>query len=289
MKFKLDFLVIGAQKCATTWLYECLKDHPEISLPKNKREVEYIGGDLWKSKGDSWYYNLFNCDSNQIVGDVSVEYLFDDDSPKLLNERFKNLKLIASLRNPSQRAISAYYWLLRSGQIKSNESMFEYFESKIEDYNLNRDKSHVLMRGVYRDQLERYLEYYDSSQIKIIFYDSIKEGSQEVFCDICNFLGVDSTFIPPKINAKPKKNSMNRTLIKLERVFSFSKVMKKALQKMHQVISDKRAEHQNSTDVMDTLNLLDDFYKEHNIKLLSLLESNNLVDEQGIIYLKTWN
>ena len=84
MKNKLDFVVIGSQKCATTWLYDILNQHPAISLPKDKREVEYLGGDLWKKHGDNWYFDLMRSNDNEIAGDVSVEYIFNKESAKLL-------------------------------------------------------------------------------------------------------------------------------------------------------------------------------------------------------------
>ena len=44
---KLDFLVIGSQKCATSWLFYCLQEHYELLLPTKKNEKEYIGGDIY--------------------------------------------------------------------------------------------------------------------------------------------------------------------------------------------------------------------------------------------------
>ncbi len=76
MENTLDFLVIGSQKCATTWIYDILDQHSSISLPKDKREVEYLGGKLWLEKGDEWYFNLMKKDSqDKLSGDVSVEYI----------------------------------------------------------------------------------------------------------------------------------------------------------------------------------------------------------------------
>src|SRR5687768_7836818 len=108
MHSKPDFLVIGAQKCATTWLYECLKDHPQICLPKSKKEVEYIGGDLYKEKGMDWYLSLIDhCGEDKVKGDVSVEYIINPDSPEILHTLNPELKFIVSVRNPVDRALSA--------------------------------------------------------------------------------------------------------------------------------------------------------------------------------------
>ena len=59
-----------------------------------------------EKNGDQWYFNLFNDCNGVIFGDVSVDYICNNESPKLLYERFPNLKLIISLRNPVDRAIS---------------------------------------------------------------------------------------------------------------------------------------------------------------------------------------
>ena len=53
---KPNFLVIGAQRAGTTWLYECLREHPEIFLPETK-ELHYF--DLNHEKGDEWYFQHF--------------------------------------------------------------------------------------------------------------------------------------------------------------------------------------------------------------------------------------
>ena len=54
---RIDLLLIGAQKCATSWLYECMRDHPQMWLPAKKREVKYLGSPYYGgSYGGSPYY-----------------------------------------------------------------------------------------------------------------------------------------------------------------------------------------------------------------------------------------
>ena len=60
VKEKIDFLIIGAQKSATSWLYDCISEHPQICVPKQKKEIEYIGGELYKKNGLEWYFSLLN-------------------------------------------------------------------------------------------------------------------------------------------------------------------------------------------------------------------------------------
>src|SRR5215472_8103927 len=111
-----DFLVIGSQKCATSWLYDCLNEHPQICMPRHKREIEYIGGQLYKEKGMDWYLSLLgHCNGEKVKGDVSVEYIVNDESPRLLYDLNPNLKFILNVRNPVDRAMSALNWYTRKG------------------------------------------------------------------------------------------------------------------------------------------------------------------------------
>lgn len=34
--FKVDFIGVGDQKAASTWIYQCLSEHPEIDTAKTK-------------------------------------------------------------------------------------------------------------------------------------------------------------------------------------------------------------------------------------------------------------
>ena len=74
---KPDFLVIGAQKSGTTWLWSMLNQHPETDLPIEK-EIHYFGGIENFRKGKEWYYNHFrNLTNGKLTGEASTTYLYD--------------------------------------------------------------------------------------------------------------------------------------------------------------------------------------------------------------------
>ncbi len=52
----MDFAVTGAQKCATSWLYYCLRDHPGICVPDKKLEAGYIGGAMFAEQVTDWFF-----------------------------------------------------------------------------------------------------------------------------------------------------------------------------------------------------------------------------------------
>ncbi|MGD9211988.1 MAG: sulfotransferase, partial [Desulfobacteraceae bacterium] len=128
---KPDFLIIGAQKSGTTWLWRMIDQHPQTALPQ-KKEIHYFGGSENYRQGKQWYYEHFaDIDKSKITGEASTTYLFDfvpfwhnpsddllmDNSlpslPELINNELPDVKIIAILRNPVRRAISAYNHLMR--------------------------------------------------------------------------------------------------------------------------------------------------------------------------------
>jgi hypothetical protein len=127
-----DFLLIGAQKSGTTWLWRVLDQHPGTDLPR-KKEIHFFGGVENYRKGKEWYYSHFEgLDSSKVIGEASTTYLYDNIPfwynpsssievdcslpaiPELITNELPNIKIIAILRDPVWRAVSAYkHWMTR--------------------------------------------------------------------------------------------------------------------------------------------------------------------------------
>ena len=219
---KPDFLVIGAQKCATSWLYLCLRDHPAIHLPVSKREVEYLGGDLYEERGEAWYYDLLaGATPEQVVGDVSVDYLWDPRGAAAVERHVPGTKLIAVLRNPVQRAISSYLWYVRRGRLQELDLNvgFEQALAEVGEPGSSEEarvRHQVVARGYYDEQLARYLAFASPGQVMVVAYEEIAADAQAVLRRIYSFLGVDSTFVPPSLSNRAKQNSYNPLLLRIE-------------------------------------------------------------------------
>ena len=230
----IDFFLIGAQKCATSWMYLCLKEHPEISVPKEK-EDGYIGGDLFNNNGEEWFFNRFTNSENQKVrGDISVEYLYNADTAPLLKKYAKDPKFIVSLRHPVDRLISSYYWLVRVGKLPNIpiENAIENilnqpsgFPNKIEG-----PLEEIVRRSCYPHQLKKYLEHYDKEKFFVIQYEDIKGNEQEVINKVYNFLAVKH-FTPPSLKKQQLKNTYNNTSIAIENKLNRKSLFGKALAK----------------------------------------------------------
>ncbi|EKD32652.1 MAG: sulfotransferase [uncultured bacterium] len=187
-----EFLGIGVHKGGTSWIHACLYEHPQIFMPPDK-ELHFFSRNY--EKGIEWYLNHFKLrGSNQICGEISPTYMHSIDAPDRIFNYNKKIKLIVSLRNPVDRALSAYKYAKQIGEIKPSTS----FETA-----LNQDPAYIEY-GLYGKQLERYLNFFDKSQILIVLYDDIKKDPAAFMRKIYHFIGVEenfrSRFIEKKVN-----------------------------------------------------------------------------------------
>lgn len=208
--FKLDFIGIGAARSGTSWLANCLRAHPEICLSEPK-DIRYFnfqdheqGINKNHEKSFSWYMNHFrHCTANKIKGEFSAIYLYDKNAPSLIRKFFPEVKLIACLRNPIDRAYSQY-WMWRSYQRIENRA-FEY---------AIREESQYIERGYYSKQLKRYLEFFSIDQMFILLFDDMINHPLEELCKVFKFLNVSTdTDISSKILRK-KVNPSRKVKIK---------------------------------------------------------------------------
>ena len=117
MKYKLpDFIGCGFQKCATTALTFNLSKHPNISVPLCEHDYCFPDNEFnffcryhACSKLDiEWYKSNFVDDGN-IHGDISPNYSPDsDNSAKSIYKVHPDVKILFTMRNPIDRAYSAY-------------------------------------------------------------------------------------------------------------------------------------------------------------------------------------
>ncbi len=214
-EFKVDFLGIGAAKSGTTWLADMLRQHPQIFLPE-KKELDYFSqftkGEQNSNFGKpvSWYASFFKrAGEDQLKGEISPSYLSDDVAATKILEHNPQVKLIAILRNPIDRAYSHYFFHLENCLIDANSSFEEAIQAK----------PPILTRGEYVGQLKKYTDLFPKEHIQVIIYDDLKTDPKGVLEEVERFLGV-SLFIPKNIDEKsnvtryPQSKTTNKILRK---------------------------------------------------------------------------
>ena len=122
-----QFLVIGAYKSGSTAIQEALRAHPQIFLPAKGPsffafdEAPVIHRPLLPGTVRDWtaYQALFaDAPADAVRGEVSPEYLANPWSCGRIRARVPDVKLVAVLRNPVERAFSDYLMYVRDGDEK---------------------------------------------------------------------------------------------------------------------------------------------------------------------------
>ena len=145
---KADIFIAGGQKCGTTALFQFLTKHPDIIGAKSK-EVDFFSYTSMFEKGVDFYHNQFPNDPRNRLKkilqpkhylDASPSYLHDE-SPHVTSKRIyqynKKAKAIIVLRDPIERAISAYHHNIKL--FKANKDWWiEWVKSRKEDFNIQK-------------------------------------------------------------------------------------------------------------------------------------------------------
>lgn len=173
-----NFLLVGATKAATTWLYQCLNEHPEVFVPSLK-EVNYFSHQY--AQGEQWYLSFFkDVREQKAVGELSPSYFIDDECPSRIYAFNPDMKLLFMLRNPIERAYSQYCMELRYNTVS-------------EDIERELDLESIIVReSLYHRHISKFVGLFPPNNLKFIIYDDIKANPEKVLTDVFDFLGVNS-------------------------------------------------------------------------------------------------
>jgi hypothetical protein len=190
-----DFIVVGTQKAGTTWLFECLEEHPEAFVPEAKElhffcRPEDCRHSRW-GKGLAWYMQLFPQNGPyKARGELTTDYMFFPYVVDDLNGLNPNLKIIALLRHPADRAYSQY-WMKRR------------HSTEMPSFRRYLDENRAAVgRGFYYKQLYPYIERFGADRVRIYIYEEIKKDPQAFFADLCRFLNIDDRFQPKSLHQR---------------------------------------------------------------------------------------
>ena len=199
-----SFLIVGAQKSGTTSMYNHLVSHPQVRRPLTK-EVHYF--DVHYSRGPAWYRSNFPLKAARqgawITGEATPAYLFHPGAPERVAALLPGARLVVLLRNPVDRAYSHYHHELAKGaETLSFEQALKAEPTRLEgelerqmaeaDYfSYNARHYAYLERGMYADQLSRWLAFFPWDQLLVLRSECLFANPGPVLRRVHHFLALD--------------------------------------------------------------------------------------------------
>ncbi len=239
-----NFLIIGAPKCGTTSLYAYLQQHPQVfmSFPKEPTFFGNEGTDgLFNGPHDedrayhsrvitnfAEYSGLFdNVTNEKGVGEASIYYLYLPKAPEQIRKYVPKATMFAVLRNPADRAYSAYLHVVRQAR-----EPYSFARALREEPERIRQKWnplwHFKSMGFYYEQVKRYYDMFGRDQVHVYLYEDFQKEPMPLIKQVFEILGVDSSFVPDtarryKRSYVPKIPALEMALHKTKVRIEFSK------------------------------------------------------------------
>lgn len=193
MKRKIDFFIVGTPKGGTTALSFFLNQHPDIFFPE--KEVPYFSREELYKQGEQILASYYKIGKNEkIWGGVDVTLLYFLHAAQRMYEYHEDMKIIAVLRNPVDRAYSAYWYAKRFGW--ENSGTFEIALGKEEERSrgsLMEQAMRYLPHGHYITPLKHYMKLFGEKKVKVILNDDLKKSPEATIQNALKWLGVDES------------------------------------------------------------------------------------------------
>lgn len=227
---KPNLFIVGAQKAGTTSLHSYLKQH-QLALASVPKELNYFDRQQFYGKSTNWYEKHFVTWSKEkrIVFEATPNYLYDPLTAEAIHAYNPNSKIIIALRNPIDRAYSAWNMYrdifdrkkhrLIHREKRPNEpnplydvfhnnenfpSFLELIELEVAEIkNGNRLEPAILRRGLYAEQIERYHNHFKAENILILGFKELTQHPLNTMNRICRFLEIPE-FTSETLNTQPR-------------------------------------------------------------------------------------
>src|SRR5215216_462742 len=217
-----DFFIVGAPKSGTTAMYDFLRQHPQVFMPRLK-DITFFGQDLQFLRpriSYDRYLSLF-LDANGVprAGEASVWYLYSKLAAEEIKAFSPGASIIVMLRNPVDMLYAQHSEFLHNcnEEIEDFEAALDAEEDRKQGKRL--PKTVHLVEGLfyretakYAEQVRRYMDVFGQENVLVIIFDDFKQDTDKVYWQTLKFLGVDPNFRPKFRRVNSNKVLRNRRM-----------------------------------------------------------------------------
>lgn len=200
-----DFLIIGTQKGGTTSLFQYLARHRQVS-PGLVKEVHFFDREENYRQGKAWYARQFLGEADKLAYEATPEYLDREICAERIAGLLPEARLLVMLRNPIDRAYSAwnmYHRLPPQNLYHEPRSFTELLRQELAGQNYRG----YLDRGKYALHLRRFLRYFPQERFLLLDFAELQSDPVALLQRCWQFLGLEAT-----IEAEVRPHNQGRYL-----------------------------------------------------------------------------
>lgn len=203
-----SFVIVGASRSGTTSLFRALTTHPLVRRPTVNKGIRYF--DLNYYRPTAWYYGHFPMrptargrrGAEPVTFEASGYYLFHPFAVERLAREIPEVRIVAMLRDPIERAFSAWkHESARGFEWETFPRALELEDERLlgEADRMRRDPTYESFthrhlshrhRGEYAEQLERVYSVFPRSQVHVLESERFFMTPESEYRALLEFLGL---------------------------------------------------------------------------------------------------
>lgn len=197
----VDGFLMGVSKAASTWIHRCLREHPDVFVPKSD-SLKFF--DLRYHLGMPEYEkNFVGAPAHSLIVDASPTYLRSPVAARRISRHFPDARFVISLRNPIDRAFSQYWHEKKQGRLLYN------FDDCLKQFLLF---PWIIEHGFYTTHLLRLLDFYPKERVRVVLYDSLLSQPSVFLDEVLQGLQIQrGTFMPTVLGQRVNQAGAKET------------------------------------------------------------------------------
>ena len=206
---RVDFVIGGTQKGGTSALDSFLRQHPEICMPETRKELHFFDREADDTDYKKYHAN-FKPKQQRVIGEASPIYMYWETAPYRIWKYNPKMKWILALRNPVERAFSA--WNMETKRGKEKLSFADAIEKEPERCREALPLQHRVYsytdRGFYAHQVRRLFNIFGKDNCLVLLNQELRNDHKKTLRRVFEFLGVESSFVPPEASVFEQEYSI---------------------------------------------------------------------------------
>ena len=199
---KVSFVIGGTQKGGTSALDSFLRQHPQICMAETRKELHFFDRAEEDTDYKKYHANFRPAPRHEVVGEASPIYMYWETAPYRIWNYNPQMKWILTLRNPVERAFSA--WNMETKRGHETLSFAEAIERESERCRQALPLQHRVYsyvdRGFYAHQVRRLFNIFGRNNCLVVLSEELRNDHNRTLRRVFEFLDVASATIPPAAN-----------------------------------------------------------------------------------------